>query len=91
MKVSCEENLANCFGLERRGGCGNAAVLSVRGKGNAGQPLSSEITTFGLIKNTGKLKTPGVFFGGLGNLVVLDLRRFLLTLPVNGLVCCYVE
>ncbi|MCF7956305.1 MAG: hypothetical protein K9M75_10920, partial [Phycisphaerae bacterium] len=46
MKVSYEENLANYFGLQRRGGCGNAAVLSDRGKGNAGQPLSSEITTF---------------------------------------------
>jgi hypothetical protein len=33
MKVSYEENLANYFGLERRGGCGNVTVLSVRGNG----------------------------------------------------------
>lgn len=46
MKESYEEDLANHFGLQRRGGCGNVSVLSVRAKGNAGQPVSSEITTF---------------------------------------------
>ena len=46
MKVSYEEELAIHFGLQRRGGSGNGIVLSVRAKGNAGQPLSSEITTF---------------------------------------------
>jgi len=45
MKVSYEEELATCFGLQRRGGFGNGIVLSVRAKGNAGQLLSSEITT----------------------------------------------
>ena len=44
MKVSYEENLANYFGLQRRGG--PRSVLSVRAKGNAGQPLSFDITTF---------------------------------------------
>ena len=46
MKVSYEENLADRFGLQRRGDSGNGIVLSVRTKGNAGQPLSSEITPF---------------------------------------------
>lgn len=46
MKESYEEGLADHFGLQRRGGCGNVSVLSVRAKGNAGQPVSSEITTF---------------------------------------------
>ena len=45
MQVSYEEDLANRFGLQRRGVSGNWFVLSVRVKGNAGQPLSSEITT----------------------------------------------
>ena len=45
MKVSYEEGLANHFGLQRRGESGDRSVLSVRAKGNAGQPLSSEITT----------------------------------------------
>lgn len=44
MQVSYEEELAAHFGLQRRGDFGNGIVLSVRGKGNAGQPLSSEIT-----------------------------------------------
>ena len=46
MKESYEQELATQFGLQRRGGCGNKSVLSVRGKGNAGQPLSSEIMLF---------------------------------------------
>jgi len=46
MKVSYEESLASYFGLQRRGGSGDRSVLSVRAKGNAGQPLSSDITTF---------------------------------------------
>ncbi len=41
MKVSYEENSANYFGLQRRGGLHTETVLSVRAKGNAGQPLSS--------------------------------------------------
>ena len=41
MKVSYEENLANYFGLQGRGGLHTEIVLSVRAKGNAGQPLSS--------------------------------------------------
>ena len=41
MKVSYEESIANYFGLQRRGGPGDRTVLSVRAKGNAGQPLSS--------------------------------------------------
>ena len=41
MQVSYEEELAAHFGLQRRGDFGNGIVLSVRGKGNAGQPLSS--------------------------------------------------
>ncbi len=41
MKVSYEESVANYFGLQRRGGPGDRSVLSVRAKGNAGQPLSS--------------------------------------------------
>ena len=45
MNVSYEENLANCFGLQRRGDLQTEIVLSVRAKGNAGQPLSSDITT----------------------------------------------
>ena len=45
MEVSYEEDLANRFGLQRRGVLGNRLVLSVRAKGNAGQVLSSEITT----------------------------------------------
>ena len=44
MKVSYEEDLANRFGLDRKGVLGNWFVLSVRDKGNAGQVLSSEIT-----------------------------------------------
>jgi hypothetical protein len=43
MKESYEEDLANHFGLQRRGGCGNNVVLSVRAEGQAGKPLSSEI------------------------------------------------
>jgi len=43
MKVSYEESLANYFGLQRRGGSGDRSVLSVRAKGNAGQPLNSDI------------------------------------------------
>ena len=46
MKVSYEENLANYFGLQRRGDSHTGIVLSVRAKGNAGQPLSSDITPF---------------------------------------------
>jgi hypothetical protein len=46
MKVSYEEDLANRFGLQRRGDSGNGIVLSVRAKGNAGQLLSSDITSF---------------------------------------------
>ena len=46
MKESYEEDLANRFGLQRRGDCGNNVVLSVRTEGQAGQLLSSEITTF---------------------------------------------
>ncbi len=46
MKVSYEENLANCFGLQRRGDSGNGIAFSVRAKGNAGQLLSSDITPF---------------------------------------------
>jgi hypothetical protein len=46
MKVSYEEDLANRFGLQRRGDSGNGIVLSVRAKGNAGQLLSSDITPF---------------------------------------------
>jgi hypothetical protein len=41
MNVSYEENLANCFGLQRRGDLQTEIVLSVRAKGNAGQPQSS--------------------------------------------------
>ena len=41
MKVSYEKGLANNFGLQRRGGPGDRTVLSVRAKGNAGQPLSA--------------------------------------------------
>jgi len=44
MKVSYEESLANYFGLQRRGGPGDRTVLSVRAKGNAGQPLSSRFS-----------------------------------------------
>ena len=44
MKESYRENLASCFGLEPYASDGNVAgVASARG--NAGQPLSSEITT----------------------------------------------
>ncbi len=46
MKVSYEESLANHFGLQRRCDGGNDVVLSVRAEGNAGQLLSSEISTF---------------------------------------------
>lgn len=46
MKESYEEGLANHFGLQRRGVSGNNVVLSVRAEGQAGQLLSSEITTF---------------------------------------------
>ena len=46
MKESYEEELANHFGLQRRGDCGNNVVLSVRAEGHAGQLLSSEITIF---------------------------------------------
>ena len=42
MKVSYEEDLANRFGLDRRGEVGNRPVLSVRGKGNAGQVLGNQ-------------------------------------------------
>ena len=41
MRVSYEEDLANYFGLQRRGDSGTGIVLSVRAKGNAGQPQSS--------------------------------------------------
>ena len=44
MRVSYEEDLANCFGLQRRGDSKTEIVLSVRAKGNAGQLLGSEIT-----------------------------------------------
>ncbi len=44
MKESNEEDLANHFGLRRRGDRGNNVVLSVRTEGQAGQLLSSEIT-----------------------------------------------
>ena len=44
MEDSYEEDLANHFGLQRRGVPGNRFVLSVRAKGNAGQPFSSEIS-----------------------------------------------
>lgn len=44
MKESYEEDVANHFGLQRRGDCGNNVVLSVRAEGQAGQLLSSEIT-----------------------------------------------
>ena len=45
MKESYEEDLANHFGLEPYAGDGNiAGVASARG--NAGQPLSSEIKNF---------------------------------------------
>ena len=44
MKESYREDLASCSGLEPYAGDGNiAGVASARG--NAGQPLSSEITT----------------------------------------------
>ncbi len=46
MKESYEEELANHFGLQRRGDCGNNVVLSVRAEGQAGQLLSSEIISF---------------------------------------------
>ena len=50
MKESYEEELANHFGLQRRGDCGNNVVLSVRAEGHAGQLTrrvpGSEITTF---------------------------------------------
>jgi hypothetical protein len=45
MQVSYGEDLASHFGLQRRAGIGNGVCLSVRGEGNAGQPLSSEIIT----------------------------------------------
>lgn len=45
MKESYEEDVAHHFGLQRRGDCGNNVVLSVRAEGQAGQLLSSEITT----------------------------------------------
>ncbi len=45
MKESYEEDLADHFGLQRRGDSDDGMVLSVRVKGNAGQPLSSEINT----------------------------------------------
>jgi len=45
MKESYEEDGAHHFGLQRRGDCGNKVVLSVRGEGVAGQPLSSEISS----------------------------------------------
>jgi hypothetical protein len=41
MKESYEEDLANYFGLQRRGDCGNNVVLSVCVEGLAGQLLSS--------------------------------------------------
>lgn len=44
MKESYEEDVANHFGLQRRGDCGNNVVLSVRAEGQAGQLCSSEIT-----------------------------------------------
>ncbi len=45
MKESYREDLASCSGLEPYAGDGNiAGVASARG--NAGQPLSSEIITF---------------------------------------------
>ena len=45
MKGSYKEDLANHFGLQRRGVLGNRSVFIVRAKGNAGQLLNSEITT----------------------------------------------
>jgi hypothetical protein len=45
MKVSYEEDLANRFGLQRRGVLGNRSGLNVRPKGDADQPLSTELTT----------------------------------------------
>ena len=46
MKVSCEEDLANHFGLCRRCEEGNNLVLSVRARGSVGQLSSSEILPF---------------------------------------------
>ena len=46
MKVSCEEDLANHFGLCRRCEEGNDLVLSVRVRRSVGQLLSSEILPF---------------------------------------------
>ena len=43
MKESYEEELANRFGLQRRGDCGNNVFLSVRAEGQAGQLLSSPL------------------------------------------------
>ncbi|MFO7902276.1 MAG: hypothetical protein R6U98_06430 [Pirellulaceae bacterium] len=45
MKESYEEDGAHRFSLQRRGDRGNKVVLSVRVEGQAGQLLSSEITT----------------------------------------------
>lgn len=45
MKESYEEDVADHFGLQRRGDGGNNVVLSVRAEGQAGQLWSSEITT----------------------------------------------
>jgi len=53
MQVSYEESLANDFGLQRRGGSGNRSVLSVRAKGNAGQPLSSRCFACGVLLEQG--------------------------------------
>ncbi len=45
MKDSYREDLASCSGLEPYAGDGNIAGVASE-RGNAGQPLSSDITTF---------------------------------------------
>jgi hypothetical protein len=56
MKESYEEDVANHFGLQRRGDCGNNVVLSVRAEGQAGQLLSSEITILACRPCPGQIK-----------------------------------
>jgi len=53
MQVSYEESLANDFGLQRRGRTGKRYVLSIRAKGNAGQPLSSRSFACGVLLEQG--------------------------------------
>jgi|GEM_PF-2108501 len=53
MQISYEESLANSFGLQRRGGSSHRSVLSVRAKGNAGQPLSSRFSICGVLPEHG--------------------------------------